>query len=60
MHPKSVRALLALTALTAPAVAFAQDGDEIEVFPPGSMIVHQPDNNGDGVVVPVKTKRDDL
>ncbi|HKX84355.1 MAG TPA: mechanosensitive ion channel family protein, partial [Pyrinomonadaceae bacterium] len=38
----------------------ALDGDEIEVFPPGSMIVHQPDHNGDAVPVPVKAKRDDL
>src|SRR5688572_10303472 len=31
MHPKSIRGLLALTALTAPAIAFAQDEDADDV-----------------------------
>ncbi len=35
MHPKSIRGLLALTALTAPAIAFAQAADDLAV-PPGT------------------------
>ena len=31
MHPKSIRGLLALTALTAPAIAFAQDEDAADL-----------------------------
>lgn len=38
----------------------ALDGDEIEVFPPGSMIVHQPDQNGGSEQSAAQKKREEL